>query len=169
MTETKPKRRWFRFSLRTLLVVVTLVAMASWAYWIGWPLWLLHKEQARFLESVRNLKAGVLWKDVGLQCQTCGGGQYAIQEFRNKTLVMVCWPNITYCVLIEIENVGTIEKCTKIELFRIPPLSLEERDPGNPRNPKREYMRSFFLMIGGDRKDSGGFQYELIYSDPPAK
>ena len=28
-------------------------------------------------------------------------------------------------------------------------------------------MREFFLMIGGDRKNNTGFQYELIYSDPP--
>ena len=30
MTETKPKRRWFRFSLRTLFVLVTLVGV-----WLG--------------------------------------------------------------------------------------------------------------------------------------
>ena len=31
MTETKPKRRWFRFSLRTLFVLVTIVGVAA-----GW-------------------------------------------------------------------------------------------------------------------------------------
>ena len=31
MTESKPKRRWFRFSLRTLFVVVTVVGVAA-----GW-------------------------------------------------------------------------------------------------------------------------------------
>jgi hypothetical protein len=163
------RRRWFQFRLRTLLALVTFAAVASWAYWIGWPWWLLHKEQARFLESVTNLKAGVLWKDVNLNCKTCGGGQFAIPEFRNKTIVMNCWPNVTYCVLIEVESAadGINETCTKIELFRLPPLSLDEHVPGNSRSPKYEYLRSFFLMIGGDRKDSGGFQYELIYSDPP--
>jgi hypothetical protein len=30
MTETKPKRRWFRFSLRTLFVLVTIVGAAIW-------------------------------------------------------------------------------------------------------------------------------------------
>ena len=31
MTETKPKRRWFRFSLRTLFVLVTIIGVAA-----GW-------------------------------------------------------------------------------------------------------------------------------------
>ena len=33
------RRRWFRFSLRMLLAVVTLAAVGSWGYWIGWPWW----------------------------------------------------------------------------------------------------------------------------------
>ena len=28
MTETKPKRRWFRFSLRTLFVLVTIICIS---------------------------------------------------------------------------------------------------------------------------------------------
>ena len=31
MTETKPKRRWFRFSLRTLFVLVTIIGVGA-----GW-------------------------------------------------------------------------------------------------------------------------------------
>jgi hypothetical protein len=33
MTEPKPKRRWFRFSLRTFLVIVTLICV-----WLGWKI-----------------------------------------------------------------------------------------------------------------------------------
>src|SRR5436190_21469206 len=38
MTESKPKRRWFRFSLRTLFVVVTVIGIgAGWvAYQLNW-------------------------------------------------------------------------------------------------------------------------------------
>ncbi len=31
MTETKPKRRWFRFSLKTMLLVITAIAV-----WLGY-------------------------------------------------------------------------------------------------------------------------------------
>jgi hypothetical protein len=38
MTDTKPKRRWFRFSLRTLFVMVTIIGVAAgWAgYQLNW-------------------------------------------------------------------------------------------------------------------------------------
>ena len=37
MTETKPKRRWFRFSIRDLLLVTAIVALS-----IGW--WVDHRQ-----------------------------------------------------------------------------------------------------------------------------
>ena len=46
MTETKPKRRWFRFSLRTLLAI--------FRYWltreIGW-----HKDRQETLKFLRGI------------------------------------------------------------------------------------------------------------------
>jgi hypothetical protein len=51
-------------------------------------------------------------------------------------------------------------------VFKTPALRSDVKN-----NPELnfEQMREFFLMIGGDRKNNPGFQYELIYSDPPAK
>ena len=53
-------RRLLRFSLATLLSIVAVGAAASWLYFIGWPSWQLHREQADFEESAKQLKAGML-------------------------------------------------------------------------------------------------------------
>jgi hypothetical protein len=46
MTETKPKRRWFRFSLRTLFVLVTVIGVA--AGWLANQLnWIRQRHQTR--------------------------------------------------------------------------------------------------------------------------
>ena len=45
MSDVVPKRRWFRFSLRTLFVIVTLVAL-----WLGYELnWI--RERRKFLNA----------------------------------------------------------------------------------------------------------------------
>ena len=50
------RRRWFRFRLRTLLVVVTVAAVGSWGYWVAWPWWQAYREQTLFEAAIQHLK-----------------------------------------------------------------------------------------------------------------
>ena len=43
--ETPPRRRWLRFSLRGLLVVVTALAL-----WLGWNVYVVRERKAMFAE-----------------------------------------------------------------------------------------------------------------------
>jgi hypothetical protein len=45
MTETKPKRRWLRFSLRTLFIAIAVISAAWVAYQLNWI-----RERHAFLE-----------------------------------------------------------------------------------------------------------------------
>ena len=106
-----PKRRRFRYSLRTLLIVVTLAAIASWAYWIGWPWWLIQRErwqiqreQARFVESLKNLKAGMTTYQAtgtvqrGSHCEVFAvdvGANCTVQQSAGRVYV---WPDASYLI-----------------------------------------------------------------------
>ena len=50
MTEAKPKRRWFQFSIRELLLITAVVALA-----VGW--WLTRIENEELRSNYRMLKA----------------------------------------------------------------------------------------------------------------
>jgi hypothetical protein len=52
MSET-PKRRWFRFSLKWLLIAVTTIAL-----WLGWNEYQLHQREA--VEKYITSQGGVL-------------------------------------------------------------------------------------------------------------
>ena len=51
MAEEKPKRRWFRFSLRTLFVLLTIFAFPM--AWLGWQASIVQQRQAmrKWIES----------------------------------------------------------------------------------------------------------------------
>jgi hypothetical protein len=55
MTETKPKRRWFRYSLRTFLVIVTLICV-----WLGWEFSSARK-QKHAVEAIRAIGGTALY------------------------------------------------------------------------------------------------------------
>ena len=68
--------------------------------------------------------------------------------------------------------------CNSLEVFRLPRMhnnfqlnskTLSDYPPGYGPSKEEQYCEAFLQFISGDRKRNPGFQYELIYSDPPAK
>jgi hypothetical protein len=167
MIETKPKRRWFRFSLRTLLIVVAAAAMASWGYWVGWPWWSLHREQMFFETEVQKLKVGKAQLYQVLPDEQNARRTYSRLREYNASMDTYLWPNAAYYIIQHYDYEGTdgwdavASKIDRIEVFRL---------PASPRTDLHDQSHEeFFRMICSDRKNTKGFQYELIYSDPLAK
>jgi hypothetical protein len=176
MTDAKPKRRWFRFSLRTLLVLVTLAAVGSWAYWIGWPWWLVSREQSQIVELVSQLKIGISMNEVEAitasgdnQREWCHGGNPGNNLERFGALLVMDDRYRTYC-LYAIYSWGflkgrhdgpVIYKLLQTHLFKLPLGSLSSPDLYLSNVKKYDYLE--------DLNKHGASGPTLIYSDPSAK
>jgi len=184
MTEIKPKRRWFSFSLRALLVVVTMAAVGSWACWVAWPWWQAYREQAQFEAAVRQLKIGdpnlldnhLLPTKNNDSWFSTGDGKflYLTGKFIRSTF--------SYCIVCTARTPKPMTKFdwVNVSVYRLnhaPPnyqpyrdhdcSAFKEYTSGWSREIK--YVFDFADFILGDAEDGRHFEYELIYSDPPAK
>ena len=183
MTDAKPKRRWFRFSLRSLLAVVTLAGVASW-YWISWPWWVAYREQVRVETAIRHLKAGtppsfpasldaarsvvraVTFKRVS-----------ELPEPDDKHPEIVLLPYVTeravYCICFVVAEKPRSDRhapSTSLEAFRLPRMPKNYQPKMHLKSePELDYIADFFSIHTGENVDDHRIQYELIYSDPPAK
>jgi hypothetical protein len=184
-------RRRFRFGLRTLLAVVTLAAVASWAYWIGWPWWLDYREQMTMERSIRQFQRGMpLGEFQGL---VSGGSLQLIRisgssdGMHSHEIFDFDIGRAVYIAYIELQvsdpNVPS-RICDRLEFYRLPLPPIDYQACTTSENfvdssgvtpstsPKERsrmlYMADFREFLSGDRKNNPGFQYKLIYSDPPA-
>ena len=96
--------RWRpQFRLRTLLALLTACAALVWVYAIGWPWWALHREQADFEESLKQLKAGTT-QDAGsnlVRYKTCFTRMMATGSTPAGEAVVFSvysWNNACYCI-----------------------------------------------------------------------
>jgi len=181
----------FRFSLRTLLIVVALAAAASWAYWIGWPSWLVYREQCQFEATFKQLHVGSTTDDM-----------LALRLSRAREVANVLpftypdcdwfvrgWPNAVYVAVFLGESSikrGRVPS-KSVALYRLSPIpkdyqplsaSIRNAWPGwtaeylaklKAEQVRSIYAQDFLYFIIEDPKHNPGFKYELIYSDPPAK
>ncbi len=184
------RRCRFRFGLRTLLAVVTLAAVGSWGYWIGWPSWVEWREQKDFESSARQIKVGMTrnqWTNLihWNNSNRPASHDYDPQHVRIG-LTWLAWSNAIYCIFYRVPggiglNGDNNIPCSSVEVFRLPPIprgyrartesgkTYEEPEFKDfPDNTLLVYLSDFQDFISGDRKNNPGFQYELIYSDPPA-
>ena len=164
MDQLPATRRRFRFGLRTLLAVVTLAAVASWGYWVGWPWWKLHKEQMQFEHLARRLKANV--SDNQVWDQLAANPLYRVwwnsvdqQESERYYVVPYKWPNAVYFVSsIKLKSNG---KWVGHDVYRLTAFSNEQAF--------RDAVGRLVRCLDRGQTGNAGIDYELIYSDPPAK
>jgi hypothetical protein len=177
-----------RFSLQTLLLIVTVAAIAFWAYWFGWPRWQMYREQVRFEESVQNLKAGMTEDEASRLVRWPKKVRTSTVAYDSQRRPIILtkydWPNAIYCVYYVYPRGNGKgphgESCISVEVFRLPPVprryeaqtksgrdSVSRRIPPiKPADiPEAGYMSDFLAIISGDRKNNYGIEYELIYSD----
>jgi hypothetical protein len=195
MNETKTKRR-FRFGLRTLLIVVTLAAVGSWGYFVGWPWWVVYREQMSVERAAKQLKPGMTLDEAGdILNASCSG--FRVMHYQTACEdsgrgYPICHGAVHfettkagYIAFFEYERgLADLPNAVfkTVEVFRLPPVQANyqprtsrgrsslDHPSGNPADlPLDMYMEDFFVFLSGDRKTDPGFQYELIYSDPPAK
>ena len=181
-----------RFGLRAILALLTLASVASWAYWQGWDQWRWHSEQRTFLDEVKLLKSGqpsgkYNWAPSG------SFGSPLVRHLGHVDLagrytrsVVRRWPNAWFVVFMRFDGNGY----SSIEVFRIPPApsGYVARGPrtrvkmiqwganrahagGRPKSPQEmsqlAYESDFLEMVRGDRRDDLGFDYSILYVDPP--
>lgn len=183
-----------RFNLRVALVVTRLAAIVSGVYWHGWERLMRYRAQQAFLAEVGELRRGELisrywhpaFKQQPRPLITSSGGYDAKGKYSKH--VAHQWPDAVYVIFWRYED----SYSTSVEVFWLAP-SPKQYTPQTPR-AKRElarradlianpgpgriwrgvespsqlaYRLDFVEMISGDRSDNMGFDYELIYSDPP--
>ena len=76
---TKPKRRWYQFSLRTFFVLVTLVCV-GFGYWVHWS-----KDWIRQRHEFKQKLLGVSFLDDGPQ-PAAPAGLWVFGEYGNGSL-----------------------------------------------------------------------------------
>jgi hypothetical protein len=198
MPESIPqsRRRWFRlgyrFSLRTLMILVTVAAIGTWGYLEGWPRLVVYWQERQFESGARQLKVGSV-PLTGMQLvpgKNPHGTTYS-SSARAGRLVGVTsyvWPNAVYCIYYVFPNGysgGMMQApCESVEVFRLPPVPQgymgrtdagrerehqEDGKPGGDAAQIEAYLTDFLTVISGDRQDKHRMQYELIHADPLAK
>jgi hypothetical protein len=168
-----------RFSLRTLLVLVTICAVASWVYWIGWPWWRDHRQQSRFVDAARQLKVGMMAGESehlrDFESKFAAGVRLDIDQNIEGGLICHYWPDTAYCFYWvqakqDFHGWPLNPPMQRIELYRLPPVPRGYRSTWLPAtNPTLDYEFDFLRFLNGDRNNNPGFKYELIYADPPAE
>jgi hypothetical protein len=192
MTELPPatRRRRIAFSLRTLMIIVTLGAIGSWIYWTGLPRWKIYREQVSVETGARQLKAG----STALEgMQLLGGKRLAPTNFTSTWPLGnqwygrtdYVWRNAIYCILYTYPERNHNESlreapCTSVALYRVaPPKDLDvdwqpniwEQETWALNHPQlSNYLRNFaWLALTKGHPSIPPVEFELLYSDPPAK
>jgi hypothetical protein len=175
-----------QYRLRTLLAAATASAVLFACYFQFWPSWRLYREQMRFEQSVKQLKAGTSLRAGGklVQWQTCNQKDLIRRRDADNRVLpgtandwiateIYSWENACYCVCYFLgphQAIGDFMNFPSdhIQVYRLPPV------PSNyPStfwgNPLQTYLVNWQEATFSPLPRQSGPTGQLIYSDPPAK
>jgi hypothetical protein len=191
---TSHRRRWLRYSLRSLIIVVTAGAVLSWAYFFGWPWFWAYYEQVRFERAASQLKAGDSTFSV-MGAFTAAGllapkkmAPTSYTSTESQTLFglsQFVLTNAVYFVYLGYPkdySGGLLSApSVRVEVFRLPQVPRDYKaqrkvvdkgygnrtEPPKPGEaPEKTYADDFEDFIKSDRRDFNGLHFELLHSDP---
>jgi hypothetical protein len=170
------------------LFAIALVSVISWLYWHGWPRYQMHLRQMKFEAAVReNFRPGRTaydGKKFGELADTLVGGT---SDAKGNSVVFIRreWPNVSYVIYGPLKPGRGFDQMgvafEGVEVFRLAPVPrgyLPQTDRGKravakfPKGNSLEspeslaYRIDFIEMLGGDRRDDLGIEYELIHFVP---
>jgi hypothetical protein len=184
------RRRWTAFSLRTVMIVVTVGAIASWMYWTAWPRWKIYRQQMAVESGAKQLKVG----STAMQgMQLLGGKRLAPTSFTSTWPLGrkmygrtdYVWRNAIYCILYTYPEgySGPLSSapCESVALYRLaPPKNLEvnwqpnisEQETWALNHPQlSNYLRDFswhaLVQDEAAKSNIPRVEFELLYSDTP--
>jgi len=181
-----------RFSLRTLLLVITAAAVLCWGYWVAWPSWLVYREQCQFEATFKQLHVGCTTEDMlALPLSEVRAGVRAMEYFgrdRAWRWFMRRWPNAVYVGVFLGESSMMSQRVPfkSVALYRLSPVpkgyqplsawmrkawprfTAEDIANLKAEYASRVYAQDFLDFIIDDPNHNPGFKYELIYADPPS-
>ena len=163
-----------------MLAVVTLAAVGSWGYWVAWPWWQAYREQVDFETALQKLQRS----DVDTSVLPKNQNDMMQSTVRVSTLDKVgkfIRTNASDCIVLKDRHAPSWpHACESISVYRLPHAPHDykpyhERDLSEFDHPATSWVREIKYVddiadfILGDAQDGRRYQYELIYSDPPAK
>jgi hypothetical protein len=183
-----------RFSLRMMFVALTIGVIAAWWYWIGGPRWQVYCEKQRFVEMVKQFKAGMQaeqlhkrWED-----EFFGGGMSSTgksppnvprpnEEGKyppptgSYNLIHKMWDNEIYCIYYEVSEPANElgrGKMDFIELYRVSPLPPSYLKHFPYDRAIQSYIGSVCHLLHGNHgffpaEADEEFYLDLIYADHP--
>src|SRR5262245_60365163 len=91
-----------RFGLGTLFLVTAASALACWGYWIGWPWWTSYREQVQWIETAKQIKAGMTFREAVEKSGEARTGHYSDSRFDfglpYRQANSLDWPGVEYCI-----------------------------------------------------------------------
>src|SRR5690349_14291309 len=116
-----------KFSLRTLLLLITVGTIVCWGYFIGLPKWKLHLEQQRFIDAIQQLKTGMTISQLAPQARkavvkfpTITTG-WTARESQEVNVGGYFFTDRFYFVVFVVDNSQTLSHLEILQLDLMPP------------------------------------------------